>query len=521
MLLVREQNKEKKRVGSSSRGIKKLKTTTQHSSSSSSSVVDDDDSSSSSKKKSSPFGDSNLNSGGRFVWWKKIERDQGRRRRVGSVEYSEEEEMAAEIAKLRKRREERAVEKDRSEEEMAILAREGAKAGFQEDWEKKEEEFDFHQRKLRIRRKATHDQTPTPTTHDTDIDIDIAYWEALLVVCSWELADAAQRRSKDQELLLAQEESRFLHSSIDPDVTNLLQGKTSVELEALGTRIQSLMSSGTAKDTVEFWEVVLRRLRIYKAKACLKEIHHAQMMLRRKQYLQPHPEVERPSTAAASECADELQQHSTEEAGDIDHHEHEHDTAEYEAAGSFSPELFHGGDDNVEDAAMDPEVEDRATGILENKRGGDALFGGSGAAELTLLDSQSQAYWWHGKYRPRKPKYFNRVHTGYEWNKYNRTHYDHDNPPPKFVKGYKFDIFYPDLFDKTKAPTYTVEKDEERSNGEETCILTFHAGPPYQDIAFGIMNKDWDRSPKNGFKSTFERGILHLYFNFKRYPYRR
>ena len=43
-------------------------------------------------------------------------------------------------------------------------------------------------------------------------------------------------------------------------------------------------------------------------------------------------------------------------------------------------------------------------------------------------------YWWHDKYRPRKPKYFNRVHTGYEWNKYNQTHYDQDNPPPKVVQ---------------------------------------------------------------------------------------
>ena len=45
-----------------------------------------------------------------------------------------------------------------------------------------------------------------------------------------------------------------------------------------------------------------------------------------------------------------------------------------------------------------------------------------------------QVYWWHEKYKPRKPKYFNRVHTGYEWNKYNQTHYDHDNPPPKTVQ---------------------------------------------------------------------------------------
>ena len=44
-----------------------------------------------------------------------------------------------------------------------------------------------------------------------------------------------------------------------------------------------------------------------------------------------------------------------------------------------------------------------------------------------------QVYWWHDKYRPRCPKYFNRVHTGYDWNKYNQTHYDGDNPPPKTV----------------------------------------------------------------------------------------
>lgn len=94
-----------------------------------------------------------------------------------------------------------------------------------------------------------------------------------------------------------------------------------------------------------------------------------------------------------------------------------------------------------------------------------------------------QVYWWHDKYRPRKPKYFNRVHTGYEWNKYNQTHYDHDNPPPKIVQGYKFNIFYPDLVDKTKAPHYTIEKD---GNSSETCIIRFHAGPPYEDIVSSL-----------------------------------
>lgn len=35
----------------------------------------------------------------------------------------------------------------------------------------------------------------------------------------------------------------------------------------------------------------------------------------------------------------------------------------------------------------------------------------------TNLDQE--VYLWSDKYRPRKPRYFNRVHTGFEWNKYN------------------------------------------------------------------------------------------------------
>ncbi|KAJ4975036.1 hypothetical protein NE237_008210 [Protea cynaroides] len=47
--------------------------------------------------------------------------------------------MQAEIEKVKKRREERAIEKAKYEEEMAMLAREHARAEFH-DWEKKEEE---------------------------------------------------------------------------------------------------------------------------------------------------------------------------------------------------------------------------------------------------------------------------------------------------------------------------------------------------------------------------------------------
>jgi hypothetical protein len=34
-------------------------------------------------------------------------------------------------------------------------------------------------------------------------------------------------------------------------------------------------------------------------------------------------------------------------------------------------------------------------------------------------------YDWSDRYRPRKPRFFNRVQTGFEWNQYNQTHYEY------------------------------------------------------------------------------------------------
>eukprot|EP00949_MAST-11_sp_MAST-11-sp1_P003271 g3271.t1 len=123
---------------------------------------------------------------------------------------------------------------------------------------------------------------------------------------------------------------------------------------------------------------------------------------------------------------------------------------------------------------------------------------------------------WMDKFRPRKPRFFNKVRTGYDWNTYNKAHYNFENPPPKVVQGYKFNIFYPDLIDRTKTPSYTVEP----ADSPEFCILRFHGGPPYEDIAFKIVAKEWAVGRKTGFRSSFDRGILQLHFNFKRINYK-
>lgn len=58
---------------------------------------------------------------------------------------------------------------------------------------------------------------------------------------------------------------------------------------------------------------------------------------------------------------------------------------------------------------------------------------------------------------------------------------------------FKFNIFYPDLIDKSKAPTYKIVKEP---GNDETVLLHFSAGPPYEDIAFRIVNREWEFSHK-------------------------
>ena len=43
----------------------------------------------------------------------------------------------------------------------------------------------------------------------------------------------------------------------------------------------------------------------------------------------------------------------------------------------------------------------------------------------------------------RKPRYLNRIKTGYEWNKYNQAHYTPEEPPPKNGQGLQVQHFLP------------------------------------------------------------------------------
>lgn len=80
-----------------------------------------------------------------------------------------------------------------------------------------------------------------------------------------------------------------------------------------------------------------------------------------------------------------------------------------------------------------------------------------------------------------------------------------------------FQIFYPDLLDTNQTPTFTITPCDD----PDFAILRFHAGPPYEDIAFKCVNREWEISHKHGYKCQFAKGIFQLWFFFKRYRYRR
>eukprot|EP00286_Rhodomonas_abbreviata_P018123 CAMPEP_0181305188 /NCGR_PEP_ID=MMETSP1101-20121128/9582_1 /TAXON_ID=46948 /ORGANISM="Rhodomonas abbreviata, Strain Caron Lab Isolate" /LENGTH=563 /DNA_ID=CAMNT_0023411059 /DNA_START=181 /DNA_END=1869 /DNA_ORIENTATION=- len=497
------------------------------------------------------FGDSNLTS--TFRWHKKDEMlkeksggkfktvDEMGAREKRRAEEARKREIEEEVEKVKRRREEREKEQAWLEEEKARMSRETEELQHCE-WEKKADDFHLEQAQLRSkiriregRAKPIDVLAKNLSSEDMDVEItepyklfkglavpaleelekDIAlhqsldsenkaFWEAMVVVCADELQQARRQEAWSLEGkpgLLVEE---GVHAAIQEDVVKMLSGKSVQELDEQEQEIRATLEGDEVADN-EFWEAVLKRLVVARAKSQLKEIH-GNILRRRLESLETAmlQESREAEAALEEEAAKEEEEAEAEEQS----------ASEDDDEGNFSPVLDsgYGGDDAVDEAEDKKNIEEARKAVLDSEAdkfkqvtaqaavapaqgGTDTLFlsesnkplGPDEAVFNTEVSLDQQVYSWHDKYRPRKPRFFNRVHTGYEWNKYNQTHYDHDNPPPKIVQGYKFNIFYPDLIDKTKAPTFRLEND----SNPETKILRFTAGPPYEDLAFRVVNKEW------------------------------
>jgi len=295
-------------------------------------------------------------------------------------------------------------------------------------------------------------------------------------------------------------------------VTDLFIGKTSSQLDELQAEVKAMLNAGGAID-VAYWESVYKASHIFKARAVLSEMH-AEIMAKRTELFGDLPEIVEyvPNNDSKSEEKTNVQRGDDSPVESIT-------STEFDES-KLEEQRLHYLEKHADKLYQRSKIGDTESGISSEdilwKRESEKGLDENEEEFTSEVALKKQEYAWNDLHRPRKPKYYNRIKTGFEWNKYNQTHYDQDNPPPKIIQGYKFNIFYPDLIDPTKSPSYHVEKSD-----EDTTIIRFHAGPPYEDIAFRIVNKEWESSHRKGYRCVFDRGVLQLWFNFKRYRYRR
>lgn len=364
---------------------------------------------------------------------------------------------------------------------------------------------------------------------------NLEYWNMMKTIC----------RDRRQTSRGVQPAARGV-GSVASDLDKLLGPKSLEDLEKLEKQIKAKLASNEPIDT-DYWEHLLTSLLSYKAKARLRKVSQSILSARlgslRKQQAD---EAEILKTRLQARLASQKNVQSEPKNGAVEDDRHPLDP---------EPLLRLRQEDKSLEAISEKEFAVKLTDdrrkvlklgyVPSRKRAGDSsgepaakrqrADGDGGPSSGSVFDrevarglgdneelftqeedviTKNRSEWAH-LYRPRKPKYFGRTLLGYEWNKYNQTHYDQDNPPPKVVQGYRFNIFYPDLVDKQKAPTYRIERENGRRRGqtlapageEDTCLIRFMAGAPYEDIAFRVVDKEWDYSAKRerGFKSSFDK----------------
>uniref|UniRef100_A0A6Q2XCU3 Splicing factor Cactin n=1 Tax=Esox lucius TaxID=8010 RepID=A0A6Q2XCU3_ESOLU len=547
-----------------------------------------------------PFGDNNLL--GTFKWQKALDKKgighlgekdlKDRNKRI-------QEENRRELQKVKQLRLEREREKAMRETELEMLQREKEAEHFK-TWAEQEDNFHLHQAKLRSKIRirdgrakpidllakyiSAEDDDLAVEMHEpytflngltvTDMDDlledikvymeleqgkNVDFWRDMTIITEDEISKLRKLEASGKG---PGDRRDGINTSVSTDVQIVFKGKTYSQLQALNLNIETKIRAGGSNLDIGYWESLLQQVRVYMARARLRERHQDVLRqklfkLKQEQGVESEPLFpiikEEPEEEAVTEQGEDATSekpgpsspstNQERETGENDDQVVEavlteedliqQSQSEYDS-GRYSPTLLLPGElpldthtITAEEDAQKLHVSRRQLAVTgdANENAEDEFvrrakqgMGGDEAQFSVELPLTGKMYLWADKYRPRKPRFFNRVHTGFEWNKYNQTHYDFDNPPPKIVQGYKFNIFYPDLINKRSTPQYFLEPSPDN---KDFGVLRFHAGPPYEDIAFKIVNREWEYSHRHGFRCQFANGIFQLWFHFKRYRYRR
>jgi PHD/YefM family antitoxin component YafN of YafNO toxin-antitoxin module len=315
----------------------------------------------------------------------------------------------------------------------------------------------------------------------TDLDYK-EYWTAV-----WNLLEVQKKAITNRR-----EDDGAMHPAILDDVKALLEGRSTEELLKLELVIKQSLTSGYIIDE-DYWHSVVLKLTIYKARSKVNEFHQ-QLVRDRCRQLQKQKGL------------------SEDELKDI-----EQLFLRSEVVTEKKPTLNLAEMVNAEKKEREPIQKPRAA--TSGRYWSDA--------EMMKMEEEKGETDEEARFTRevemeeggvgQKPLYYNRERKGVDWTKHNQAMFTEDNPPPPTTLGYEFNIFYPDLLDKTKTPSYQLIPTE----NPDLRIIVFKASAPYKDLAFKIAAIEWECSQKKGFRCVFSNGIFHLHFWFKRYRYRR
>lgn len=345
-----------------------------------------------------------------------------------------------------------------------------------------------------------------------------SYWELMLDVC----------KIRKDELVVADDPEKRVVEAVMADIDNILKDKSLSELEELETKISGMLKEENPSIDRDFWSQLLKELKRRKAEARLNAVEdrivaaRAERMKKVQRAL-AHREQLRIANRAERSVAFESIEYDPKMNEQPKNSRSSVESAESTTWKDFSGRLETMRNEvkaqkfiplpkgkTLEQTPHKRKMDDDSSKTYEKEANRPLGEGEQPLADEPVSYSDGTV----------KPRYHNRVMMGFEWNRYNQAHYSNENPPPKVVQGYRFNIFYPDLIDSPTAPSYKVVKDDDSGN---TCLLVFKAPKPYQDIAFRIINTPWDQSSvkRGGFVSKFENGVLSLHFKFKKLHYRK
>ncbi|KAJ8304258.1 hypothetical protein KUTeg_017841 [Tegillarca granosa] len=235
------------------------------------------------------------------------------------------------------------------------------------------------------------------------------YWRDIITVTNDELnklrkLDTTQREFRDRR--------EGINESVSHEVASIFKGKTTSQLLLLEEQIKKKLKGGEGVD-VGYWESLLQQLKAHMARTRLRERHQEQGIesdplfpagVYKEDTEQEQEEVKQETPGPEEDSEPQAGTSAEDDSGEaVITEEDIEDQAyvDYEAGG-YSPKLLRTTDLDIDAVIYDP--------VDDMKK-----------LELARLQVKTS-----GRVR------------GFEWNKYNQTHYDIDNPPPKIVQGYKF-----------------------------------------------------------------------------------